>query len=50
MEKQQKEEQKKKSFTVTVPLELYQAAKIAAFKANITLRAFVQESLQAKLS
>ena len=50
MEKRQKEEQKKKSFTVTVPMEVYQAAKIAAVKANVTLRRLVQSAIEAKLS
>ena len=50
MEKQVKSQKKMKAFTVTVPLEVYQAAKIAAVKANVTLRRLVQEAMEAKLS
>ncbi len=50
MEKQQKEGQKMKSFTVVVPVEVYQAAKIAAVKANITLRRLIQSAIEAKIS
>ncbi len=49
MEKQPKSQKKMKAFTVTVPEEVYQAAKIAAIKAGKTLRQVLLECLTAKV-
>ncbi len=50
MEIQKKDERKKKAFTIELPLEMYQAVKIAAVKANKTMKDLVIESLRSLIS